>query len=114
MSPQAASSAGTVAEVLRFGLKVWWEEIKWMFKGLMRRFEISRLEKELRREYLLLGRIAEAPRGRMDEKDLSLRQIRFLKSEIKTLETEMAREREERMSTLRARAGAAEPEEDHE
>ena len=114
MSQQATSPNQSVVEVLRFGLTVWWEEIKWMLKGLFRRFEISRLEKELRKEYLLLGRIAENPRGRSEEKDLSLRQIKFLKEEIQTLETETAREREERMNTLRTKAGGPAPEDTNE
>lgn len=76
-----------------FGLRVWLKEMKWMSKASMRRFEISRLEKQLEEEYVHLGRIAEAPRGKKEEKDLVLKQIKFLKDEIATLEQELEQNR---------------------
>ncbi|CCH49746.1 hypothetical protein [Pseudodesulfovibrio piezophilus] len=91
----------TVLEVFLLGLKTWTAEVKWLGKSVLTRFEISRLEKELNREYGILGRLAESPRGKKDEKELSLRQIDFLKEEIETLRTELALDREERMSALR-------------
>ncbi|MBC17823.1 conserved protein of unknown function [Pseudodesulfovibrio profundus] len=91
----------SVLEVFTLGLKTWVAEIKWLGKSILTRFEISRLEKELEQEYGNLGRIAEAPRGRKAEKEMSLRQIDFLKEEIETLKDELIRDREERMSKLR-------------
>ncbi len=90
----------SIMDVFLLGLKTWLAEIKWLTRTVLGRFEISRLEKELEREYASLGRIAEAPRGRMEEKDLCLKQIAFLKDEIETLRNELARDREERMSKL--------------
>lgn len=91
----------TVLEVFTLGVKTWVAEIKWLGKSILTRFEISRLEKELEQEYGNLGRIAEAPRGKKAEKEMSLRQIDFLKEEIDTLKDELIRDREERMSKLR-------------
>lgn len=91
----------TVLDVFLLGLKTWLAEVKWLIRSLFGKFEISRLEKELEREYGTLGRIAENPRGKMDEKELCLKQISFLKEEIETLKEELARDREERMSKLR-------------
>ena len=91
----------SVLEVFTLGLKTRVAEIKWLGKSILTRFEISRLEKELEQEYGNLGRIAEAPRGRKAEKEMSLRQIDFLKEEIETLKDELIRDREERMSKLR-------------
>lgn len=90
----------SVLDTFLLGLKTWLAEMKWLTRSVLGRFEISRLEKELEREYASLGRIAEAPRGRMDEKELCLKQIAFLKEEIETLRSELARDREERMSGL--------------
>lgn len=75
--------------VLLQGFKVWARELGRMVGTSMRRFEISRLEKQLEEEYGLLGRIAEAPRGKMKEKEQSLNQIAFLKEEIETLRNEL-------------------------
>jgi len=91
----------SVLENFQLGLKTWLAEIQWLGKSLLTRFEISRLEKELNQEYGNLGRIAETPRGRKEEKELSLKQIDFLKEEIETLRSEAARDREERMAKLR-------------
>lgn len=91
----------SVLDIFLLGIKTWLAEIKWLAKSLLTRFEISRLEKELNQEYGNLGRIAETPRGRKEEKELSLKQIDFLKEEIETLRSEAARDREERMAKLR-------------
>ncbi|MEF2232089.1 MAG: hypothetical protein V3571_14245 [Pseudodesulfovibrio sp.] len=91
----------SILDIFLLGLKTWLAEIKWLGRTVLGRFEIGRLEKELQREYATLGRIAEAPRGRMEEKDLCLKQIAFLKDEIETLRAELARDREERMAHLR-------------
>ncbi|MBG0791736.1 MAG: hypothetical protein H0S80_14695 [Desulfovibrionaceae bacterium] len=91
----------TVMDVFLLGLKTWLAEMKWLWRAQLGKFEISRLEKELDREYGILGRIAEAPRGKKEEKELCLRQIAFLKEEIATLERELASDREERMKTIR-------------
>lgn len=93
----------SVLDIFLLGLRTWQEEMKWLGKSVLGRFEISRLEKELEREYGTLGRIAEAPRGKKEEKELCLRQIAFLKEEIETLRSELARDREERMSGLQNR-----------
>ncbi|GEM_PF-1005886 len=74
---------------LVYGFRVWLREMKRMGKTSMRRFEISRLEKQLKEEYVHLGHIAEAPRGRKEEKELTLKQIEFLKEEIAALEQEL-------------------------
>lgn len=97
----SAQANESVLEVFLLGVKTWLEEIKWLSRSVLGRFEISRLEKELQREYAALGRIAEAPRGKMEEKELCLRQISFLKEEITTLKSELARDREDRMAKLR-------------
>lgn len=76
---------------LVFGLKVWLDEMRRMGKTSLRRFEIGRLEKQLEEEYAHLGRIAEAPRGRKEEKERALQQIQFLKDEIELLTEEMER-----------------------
>lgn len=91
----------TVLSVFLLGLKTWTAEVKWLGKGLLGKYEISRLEKELEQEYGILGRIAEAPRGKKEEKERCLRQISFLKEEIETLKSELANDREARMSKLR-------------
>ncbi|QJB56247.1 hypothetical protein [Pseudodesulfovibrio sp. zrk46] len=91
----------SVLEIFQLGLRTWLAEMQWLSKSLLTRFEISRLEKELNREYGVLGRIAEAPRGKKEDKEQSLRQIDFLKEEIETLKNDAARDREERMSKLR-------------
>lgn len=91
----------SVLDVLKLGVRTWNAEMRWLIKSALTRFEINRLEKELNREYGTLGRIAESPRGKMDEKELSLKQIEFLKEEIATLRGELVRDREERMSKLR-------------
>lgn len=91
----------TVMDIFLLGLKTWLAEMKWLVRSLSGRFEIGRLEKELEREYGILGRIAEAPRGRMAEKDLCLKQIDFLKEEIAALKAELATDREERMKRVR-------------
>jgi len=96
-----ATTDESILDVFLLGLKTWLAEIKWLSRTVLGRFETGRLEKELEREYASLGRIAEAPRGRMEEKDLCLKQISFLKEEIETLRGELARDREERMSKLR-------------
>jgi len=75
--------------------------VKWLTRTQLGKFEISRLEKELEREYGMLGRIAETPRGKKEEKELCLKQIAFLKEEIETLKKELAGDREERMKTVR-------------
>ncbi len=97
----SAKTDESVLDVFLLGVKTWLAEVGWLTRSLLGRFEIGRLEKELEREYATLGRIAEAPRGRMEEKDLCLKQIDFLKDEIATLKGELARDREDRMSKLR-------------
>jgi len=94
----------SVMDIFLLGLKTWLAEVQWLIKSLMGRFEISRLEKELEREYGMLGRIAEAPRGKQDEKQLCLKQIAFLKEEIETLKSELANDRESRMAKVRSEA----------
>lgn len=74
-----------VLDSVRCGLDVWKREVGRLLKGLHLRWEISRLEKRLAEEYTVLGRIAEAPRGRGKEKELCIRQIAFLKDEIERL-----------------------------
>ncbi|AMK09914.1 MAG: hypothetical protein AB7E51_10130 [Pseudodesulfovibrio sp.] len=91
----------TVMDVVVLGLKTWLAEVKWLTRSLAGRFEIGRLEKELDREYGILGRIAEAPRGRMEEKELCLKQIAFLREEIAHLKEELANDREARMRRVR-------------
>lgn len=91
----------TVMDVFLLGLKTWLAEMKWLTRAQLGKFEISRLEKELNREYGILGRIAEAPRGRMEEKQLCLKQIAFLKEEIANLREELAGDREQRMRDVR-------------
>lgn len=91
----------TVLDVFLLGLKTWLAEIKWLTKSLLTRFEISRLEKELEQEYATLGRIAESPRGKKEEKELCMKQIDFLKEEINTLRSELEQDRETRMAELR-------------
>lgn len=78
-----------VFDNLVYGLRVWLKEMRFMGKTSMRRFEISRLEKQLKEEYVHLGHIAENPRGRKEEKELTLKQIKFLKEEIAALEQEL-------------------------
>lgn len=91
----------TVMDIFLLGLKTWLAEMKWLTRAQLGKFEISRLEKELDREYGILGRIAETPRGKKDEKELCLKQIDFLKEEIATLRDELAGDREERMKKVR-------------
>lgn len=95
------SQSKTVMGVFLLGLKTWLAEMKWLVRAQFGKFEVSRLEKELEREYGILGRIAEAPRGRKEEKELCLKQIAFLKEEIATLKQELAGDREERMKNVR-------------
>jgi hypothetical protein len=95
--------AGPLA-VFRIGLSVYWSELRWLGVSLLRRYEISRLAKRLREEYTRLGRVAEAPRGKMPEKELCLKQIAFLKEEMATLEKELEARRMERVNLLRRRA----------
>ena len=97
----SAKTDESVLDVFLLGVKTWLAEVGWLTRSLLGRFEIGRLEKELEREYATLGRIAEAPRGRKEEKELSLKQIDFLKDEIATLKGELARDREDRMAKLR-------------
>lgn len=97
--------------VFRIGLSVYGSEMKWLATSLIRRFEISRLAKRLQEEYTRLGQVAEAPRGKMAEKDLCLKQISFLKEEMETLERELEARRMERVNLLRSRAGAEPTEE---
>ncbi len=92
-----------VMDIFLLGLKTWLAEIKWLGTSVLGRYEISRLEKELNREYGILGRIAELPRGKKKDKELCLKQIAFLKEEIETLRSELAGDREERMKNLRNR-----------
>ena len=92
-----------VMDIFLLGLKTWLAEIKWLGTSVLGRYEISRLEKELNREYGILGRIAELPRGKKKDKELCLKQIEFLKEEIETLRSELAGDREERMKNLRNR-----------
>jgi len=91
----------SVMDIFLLGLKTWLAEVKWLTRTQLGKFEISRLEKELEREYGMLGRIAETPRGKKEEKELCLKQIAFLKEEIETLKKELAGDREERMKTVR-------------
>lgn len=90
----------SVTEIFLLGLKTWIAEMKWLIRSWLGRFEVRRLEKELDREYGMLGRIAEEPRGKKAEKELCLKQIAFLKEEIATLKSELAGDREERMKDL--------------
>jgi hypothetical protein len=103
----SAQSRETVMDIFILGLKTWLAEMKWLARSLSGRFEVGRLEKELEREYGILGRIAEAPRGKMAEKELCLRQIDFLKEEIGALKEELANDREERMKQVRREDGGA-------
>jgi len=96
----------SILDIFLLGLKTWLEEIKWLGKSVLARFEISRLEKELEQEYGILGRIAETPRGKKEDKELCLKQVAFLKEEIETLKSELASDREERMKKLRYRRNA--------
>lgn len=91
----------SVMDIFLLGLKTWLAEVKWLTRAQLGKFEVSRLEKELEREYGMLGRIAEAPRGKKEEKELCLKQIDFLKEEIATLKKELAGDREERMKKVR-------------
>ncbi|ADU64128.1 hypothetical protein Daes_3136 [Pseudodesulfovibrio aespoeensis Aspo-2] len=91
----------SVLDVFLLGLKTWLAEMGWLSRSVLARFEIGRLEKELEQEYATLGRIAEQPRGRKEDKDLCLGQISFLKEEIETLKAELVQDREARMSRLR-------------
>ena len=91
----------SVLDIFLLGLNTWLAEMTWLVASVLTRFEISRLEKELEREYGNLGRIAEAPRGRKEEKELALKQVGFLKEEIQTLQSELAQDRETRMAKLR-------------
>jgi hypothetical protein len=91
----------TVLGVFQLGVQTWLAEVKWLFKSALTRWEISRLEKELEQEYGNLGRIAEAPRGKKEEKEMCLKQIEFLKEEIETLRKELAGDREARMAKVR-------------
>lgn len=91
----------SVMDIFLLGLKTWLAEVKWLTRTQLGKFEISRLEKELEREYGMLGRIAETPRGKKEEKELCLKQIAFLKEEIETLKKELAGDREERMKKVR-------------
>lgn len=79
----------SLSDTVKLGLSTWWRETKKLLSGTSRHFEISRLEKQLEEEYVHLGRIAEAPRGRKQEKELCLKQIAFLKEEIATLREEV-------------------------
>jgi uncharacterized small protein (DUF1192 family) len=97
----SAKTDESVLDVFLLGVKTWLAEVKWLGRSVLGRFEIGRLEKELEREYAALGRIAEAPRGKMEEKELCLKQVAFLKDEIATLKQELARDREDRMAKLR-------------
>ncbi|WP_272698972.1 hypothetical protein [Desulfovibrio sp. Fe33] len=97
----------TVMDIFLLGLKTWLAEMKWLARSLSGRFEVGRLEKELDREYGILGRIAETPRGRKDEKELCLKQISFLKEEIAALREELSNDREERMKHVRREGGAS-------
>ena len=97
----SAKTDESVLDVFLLGVKTWLAEVKWLGRSVLGRFEIGRLEKELEREYAILGRIAEMPRGKKDEKELSLKQVAFLKDEIATLKQELARDREDRMAKLR-------------
>ena len=97
----SANTDESVLDVFLLGVKTWLAEVKWLGRSVLGRFEIGRLKKELEREYATLGRVAEAPRGKKDEKELSLKQVAFLKDEIATLEQELARDREDRMAKLR-------------
>ena len=97
----------TVMDIFILGLKTWLAEMKWLVRSLAGRFEVGRLEKELEREYGILGRIAEAPRGKKADKELCLKQIAFLKEEIDALKEELANDREERMKHIRREDGGA-------
>ncbi|QGY39812.1 hypothetical protein GM415_06645 [Pseudodesulfovibrio cashew] len=98
---EATRNEDTILGIFLLGLRTWLAEIKWLSKSALTRFEVSRLEKELNQEYGNLGRIAEAPRGKMAEKELCLKQIGFLKEEIENLRADLAADRETRMATLR-------------
>ena len=77
----------TVMDIFLLGLKTWLAEMKWLARAQLGKFEISRLEKELDREYGILGRIAEAPQGSGKRtRNSACRQISFLKEEIATLQ----------------------------
>ncbi|WP_319582504.1 hypothetical protein [uncultured Pseudodesulfovibrio sp.] len=97
----------TVMDIFILGLKTWVAEVKWLVRSLAGRFEVGRLEKELDREYGILGRIAEAPRGKKADKELCLKQIAFLKEEIDALKEELANNREEGMKQNRREDGGA-------
>lgn len=102
MSNQATTE--TVMDVVLLGLRTWKAEMQWLVRSVLGRFEVGRLEKELEREYGILGRIAESPRGRQADKELCLRQIDFLREEITNLKTELANDREARMKQVRDQA----------
>lgn len=84
-----ANGPQTLGETVKLGLSTWWREAKKLLGTASRRFEITRLEKQLKEEYVHLGRIAEAPRGKKQEKELCLKQIAFLKEEIEALREEL-------------------------
>lgn len=94
-------------EIIRLGVTVWLSEMKWLGYSLLRKFEISRLAKRLQEEYTRLGTVAEAPRGKKQAKELCLKQISFLKDEIKLLEDELEATRMQRVNELRSRQGEA-------
>ncbi len=103
MSEQPTNES--VLDIFLLGLKTWLAEVSWLFKSLLGRYEISRLEKELNREYGILGHITEMPKGKKEDKELCLKQIAFLKEEIETLKSELAGDREERMKNIRRESG---------
>lgn len=105
-TPRLEQAAG-FAETMRLGIMVWASEMKWLATSLLRRFEISRLAKRLQEEYTRLGQVAETPRGKKQEKDLILKQISFLKEEIRILEDDLEARRMQRVNELRRRQGAS-------
>lgn len=105
--PQNEVSSMGLVEIIRLGVTVWLSEMKWLGYALLRKFELSRLAKRLKEEYTRLGTVAEAPRGKKQEKELCLKQISFLKDEMKILEEELEARRMQRVNKLRGRQGEA-------
>ena len=96
-----------LVETMRLGLQVYASEMRWLGYALLRRFEISRLAKRLDEEYTRLGHLSVSPTENAQDKELSHKQISFLKDEIAILENELEARRILRVNTLRSRQGHA-------
>ncbi len=107
--PEAETSLETsqlgLLETVRLGISVYASEMKWLGCAVLKKFEISRLAKRRKEEYIRLGRLAETPKGKKQEKELCLKQLSFLKDEIETLKNELEARRIQRVNKLRGRQG---------